>query len=339
MPRDAPSSEVDLAGLVYVSDQDRGIRRLGANGVTRYLAPDGSRLSDRAVLRRIEALAIPPAWSDVWICPHARGHIQAVGRDARGRKQYRYHRQWREFRDEVKYARLAAFGRALPRLRAQTQADLTRRGLPRPKVLAAAARLLELTLLRVGNSEYARTNKSFGLTTLRKRHVVLREAGAVFEFRGKSGIVRRTGFRDRRLARVLRGCDALPGQRLFQYVDEEGERHSIESHDLNAYLREAMGEEFSAKDFRTWAGTLAAGATLAQTEEPGSEAATRKAIASACKAAASLLGNSPSICRSCYIHPAIFDAFQARELPPALAKGGRRAEAALLRLLSGRPPS
>ncbi len=294
---------------------------------------DGHPVRDAATLERIRRLAIPPAWTDVWICRSGRGHIQAVGRDARGRKQYRYHADWRAVRDADKYHRMAAFGRALPKLRARVEADLARPGLPREKVLAAAVRLLEITLIRVGNDEYARTNKSFGLTTLRKRHVTLNGAGAVFEFRGKSGKAHRTGFHDRRLARVLRHCEELPGQRLFQYLDEAGERHHVESDDVNAYIREAMGEDFSAKDFRTWAATLSAARGLC-IEGAADGVPPRKQTVTACvKAVAGLLGNTAAVCRAAYIHPCVLEAYEAGRLSPDLGGEPAKAERALLKLL------
>ncbi|HEY7852249.1 MAG TPA: DNA topoisomerase IB, partial [Caulobacteraceae bacterium] len=288
---------------------------------------------DAATLARIGSLVIPPAWNQVWISPSPRGHIQAVGRDARGRKQYLYHPLWRAHRDEAKYGRLHAFGRALPKLRAKVRADLRRHGLPREKVLAAVVELLELTLIRVGNDAYARANKSFGLTTLRKRHAALSAAGAVFEFRGKSGVVHRTGFHDRRLARVLRGCQALPGQRLFQYLDEAGERHALESHDVNAYLHAVIGDGFSAKDMRTWAGTLAAARTLAGEAAPQSETQAKRAVVDCVKAVAGELGNTAAVCRACYIHPVVIDAYAAGRLTPDLRQAGRAGELALIRLL------
>ncbi len=333
MARDTLLEDELSRGLVHVSDLDPGIRRHRAGASMVYFDGAGGRIRDEATLERIRSLAIPPAWTRVWICADPAGHIQAVGRDARGRKQYRYHPLWRAVRDEAKFDRLRAFGRALPRLRARIEADLATPGLRREKVLAAAARLLELTLVRVGNREYERANKSFGLTTLRKRHVSLNGAGAVFEFRGKSGVLRRTGFHDRRLARVLRGCEALPGQRLFQFVDDAGERHSIESHDVNAYLRAAMGDEFTAKDFRTWAGSLAAAGALANTPAAASETEAKREIAAAVKAVAGLLGNTAAVCRACYIHPAVLEAYQSGALPSGVAGEGRRAELALLRLL------
>ena len=321
------------AGLTYVNDHEPGIRRTAARGRVDYADPSGKPLRDEVALARIRKLAIPPAWTDVWICPDARGHIQAVGRDARCRKQYRYHDDWSAARGEHKFHRMRAFGRALPRLRERIEADLARKGLPREKVLAGAARLLEITLIRVGNDEYARANKSFGLTTLRKRHVTLSGAGAVFEFKGKSGKSHRTGFRDRRLARLLRRCEELPGQRLFQYVDETGARHCVASDDVNAYLREAMGEDFSAKDFRTWAATLAAARALCLEAVDGA-AHPKQTVTTCVKAVAGLLGNTAAVCRASYIHPAVFEAFEAGQLSPSLAKEADAAERALLRLLA-----
>ncbi|HEX3919260.1 MAG TPA: DNA topoisomerase IB [Caulobacteraceae bacterium] len=321
------------AGLTYVDDQDRGIHRESSPQGVRYLDDDGRPVRDPATLERIAALVIPPAWTEVWICPDPRGHIQAVGRDARGRKQYKYHADWRAVRDTDKYARMADFGRALPRLRDRVDADLARPGLPREKVLAAAVRLLEITLIRVGNDEYAKANKTFGLTTLRKRHVSLSGAGAVFEFRGKSGKQHKTGFRDRRLARVLRRVQDLPGQRLFKYVDEAGVRHNVESSDVNDYLREALGEEFSAKDFRTWAATLSAARGLCLLSDEEGHTPTRKAITTCVKAVAGLLGNTPTVCRASYIHPWIFEAYTEGRLPPELARDTDAAEQALLGLL------
>jgi len=320
------------AGLTYVNEHDAGIRR--ADGRADCFGEDGRRVRDPATLARIVALAVPPAWTSVWICADPRGHIQAVGRDARGRKQYRYHQAWRAIRDAHKYGRMLAFGRALPRLRERVQADLARHGLPREKVLAAAVRLLEITLIRVGNDEYARANKTFGVTTLRKRHVTLSGAGAVFEFRGKSGKEHRTGFRDRRLARVLRRCQELPGQRLFQYIDEAGQRGHVESADVNDYLRAALGDEFSAKDFRTWAATLAAARGLCILgAEPGSPPS-KRAVTTCVKAVAGLLGNTAAVCRASYIHPSVFEAYEAGRLSPDLAAAADEAERALLELLA-----
>jgi DNA topoisomerase-1 len=333
MARDVFEEAAVTHGLTYVHDGDPGYRRVTTADGPAILDADDAEVDDPTVLARIRSLAIPPAWTSVWICADADGHLQAVGRDARGRKQYRYHPQWRACRDEAKYDRLLAFGEALPRLRERVAHDLARRGLPREKVIAAIVRLLELTLARVGNDEYARANKSFGLTTLRKRHVALKGAGAVFEFRGKSGVAHKTGFHDARLARVLRGCEALPGQRLFQYVDHEGARHAIASHDVNAYLREASGEDVTAKTFRTWMGTLLAARALALQPVPGSETQAKRSIVLAVKAVAGMLRNTPAVCRACYTHPLVFEAFAAGDLPPALAGDPSAAETTLLAML------
>jgi DNA topoisomerase-1 len=338
MPRDVYEEVALTHGLTYVHDHDPGYRRVTTPQGAHIEDADGHEVRDPALIERVRKLAIPPAWTAVWISADADGHIQAVGRDARGRKQYRYHPAWRACRDEAKYDRLLAFGETLPRLRERVGHDLSRRGLPREKVLAAVVRLLELTLIRVGNDEYARTNKSFGLTTLRKRHVTLAGAGAVFEFRGKSGVGHKTGFHDARLARVLRGCEALPGQRLFQYVDHDGVRHAIGSHDVNAYLREATGQDFTAKTFRTWMGTLLAARALAMQPVPDSPAQARRSVVLAVKAVAGMLRNTPAVCRACYVHPGVIAAFEAGELPPALAGEPHAAETALLELLRGGRP-
>jgi DNA topoisomerase-1 len=322
-------ADVHAAGLTYVSDLDPGIRRRKAGFGFNYKDAKGQAVTDEATLDRIHKLAIPPAWTDVWIAPSARGHIQATGRDVKGRKQYRYHEKWREQRDSGKFDRLIAFGRTLPKLRARVEHDLARHGLPREKVLAAVIRVMEMTLIRVGNEEYARTNKSFGLTTLRDRHAKVGSERAVFEFRGKSGKMHQTSFRDRRLARVVKACQELPGQRLFQYVDHEGRRHAVESADVNAYLREAMGEDFSAKDFRTWAGTVAAARALVTLAECGDP---KRDVNVCVKAVAGLLGNTPAVCRGAYIHPAVMDAYQAGKLT-VKAAGGRAFELAVLRFL------
>jgi DNA topoisomerase I len=318
--------------LNYVDDREPGITRRKTSRDWLYRDPDGQGITDEATLKRIRSLAIPPAWTQVWICPDPMGHIQAVGRDAKGRKQYRYHPRWREARDRSKYDKMVDFGRALPKLRAHVDADLARHGLPKEKVVAAVVRLLELTLIRVGNDEYAKQNKSFGLTTLRKRHVDLGSTGAVFEFKGKSGVAHKTGFRDRRLARVIRACDELPGQRLFQYVDENGERRSIGSADVNAYIREAIGEEFSAKDFRTWAGALAALEYFDEAEPPASAVQAKAMIRECVSRVARRLGNTPAVCRACYIHPAVFTAFESGALKPL--RTGADPERRLIRLLA-----
>jgi DNA topoisomerase-1 len=326
-------ADVHAAGLTYVSDLDPGIRRRKAGLGFNYRDAKGAAVSDETTLDRIHKLAIPPAWTDVWIAPTARGHIQATGRDAKGRKQYRYHDKWRVQRDGAKFDRLIAFGHALPKLRARVDRDLARRGLPREKVLAAVLRVMEVTLIRIGNEEYAKTNKSFGLTTLRDRHARIGAERAVFEFRGKSGKLHRTGFRDRRLARVVKACQDLPGQRLFQYLDDDGQRRAVESADVNAYLREAMGEDFSAKDFRTWAGTVAAARALVTLPACAGESDTKRNVNTCVKAVAGVLGNTPAVCRSAYIHPAVLDAYQAGKLPLKAAGGGRAFELSVLKFL------
>lgn len=334
MPRDTEANAEPLPpGLFHASDQDPGLRRRKARGPGfDYLDADGRPVTDEKTLDRIRALAIPPAWTDVWISPKANGHIQAVGRDRRGRKQYRYHARWRETRDSSKYDRLVAFGRALPRLRRRVDEDLARRGLPREKVLAAVVRVMEATLIRVGNEEYARTNRSFGLTTLRDRHVKIGGASARFEFRGKSGKPHVTGFNDRRLARIVKACQDLPGQRLFQYLDDEGQRRAVESADVNAYIRDALGEDFSTKDFRTWAGTVAAARALTSPECADLTAAKRN-LNTCVKAVAGLLGNTAAVARSAYIHPSILDAYAEGRLDLRPRQEARAFELAVLRFL------
>ena len=250
-----PLAAAKLAKLRHVSDDMPGITRHKARNGFDYRLPDGQLVRDLDTLKRIRSLVIPPAWTAVWICPHSNGHIQAIGRDKRGRKQYRYHPRWREVRDESKYGKMLAFGRVLPAIRERVEADLRQRGLPRERVLAAVVRLMETTLFRVGNVEYAKANKSYGLTTLRDRHVAIDGSHIHLDFRGKHGIRHQTDINDRRLARIIKDCRDLPGYELFQYLDEEGNRHTINSADVNDYLREISGEEITAKDFRTWAAT------------------------------------------------------------------------------------
>jgi DNA topoisomerase-1 len=318
-------------GLNYVDRFDPGIRRKAANGGFSYVTPDNKPVKDAATLDRIKALVLPPAWTDVWICIDPKGHIQATGRDAKNRLQYRYHADWRTSQDRAKYDRMIDFGQKLPRLREQLAADLARRGLPRERVLAAVVSLLELTLIRVGNDAYTKENKSFGLTTLRKRHAVLGTTGAVFEFKGKSGVKHKTGFKDARLARVVRACGDLPGQRLFQYVDHEGVRHAITSAEVNLYIQSAMGDEFSAKDFRTWAGGLAAAAFLQDADPVQSTTQAERMIRECVKAVSERLGNTPAVCRACYIHPAVIEAYRGGSLPKLRA--GTDPERQLIRLL------
>ena len=335
MPSDVAQSaeEAAAAGLVYVHDADPGIRRREAGEGFGYIDPDG-HVVDARTEDRIAKLVIPPAWTDVWICTDRRGHIQATGRDQRGRKQYIYHPDWRAHRDEAKYGRMAEFGRALPRLRRQVDADLARRGLPREKVLAAVVRIMEQTSIRVGNDTYAQANKSFGLTTLRKRHVDVRGTAAVFEFRGKSGKTHRTGIHDRRLAGIIRRCEELPGQRLFQFVDHDGHRHAIHSHDINAYIRQATGGAFTAKDFRTWSGTLHCAQALAHAGPAENKGAEKRIVAACVKQVAGVLGNTPAVCRSSYIHPTVFEHYAAGSLAERLARpSARQAEKALLEVL------
>ena len=266
-------------------------------------------MRDADVLRRVRALVIPPAWKDVWICASPHGHIQAVGRDARGRKQYRYHARWREVRDETKYTRMLDFARALPGIRARVERDLARPGLTREKVLATVVRLLEATLIRVGNEEYARANGSFGLTTLRDHHVDIAGTEIRFSFRGKGGKVHTVGVRDRRLARIVRHLQDLPGQELFQYVDEQGERRTIDSGDVNAYLARIVGDDFTAKDFRTWAGTVLAALALAEVRTFATAREAKRNIVRAIERVAARLGNTPAICRKSYVHPQVLHAY------------------------------
>ena len=341
-----PQASAEEAGLRYVTDQGPGVRRRRAGTGWSYIGADGQRITDRDRIAWFNGLAIPPAWTDVWISPVRRGHIQATGRDAKGRKQYRYHPRWREVRDEAKYGRLIEFARALPRIRRRTERDLRRRGLPREKVLALVVRLLEETLIRVGNDEYARDNRSFGLSTLRDRHVTVRGAAVRFRFRGKSGKEHEVEFRDRRLARLVKQCQDIPGQELFQYYDADGTRVDVTSGDVNDYLREITGSDFSAKDFRTWAGTVAASMALEEFLEVDDEAGRKKAIVSAIEDVAEQLGNTPAVCRAAYVHPHLLESYLDGTMVDALSRRavgvGRGAhalrpkEAAVLGLLQAR---
>ena len=330
------------AGLHYVSDTEPGLRRRRAGKGFVYLDAKGQRITDATTLERIRALAIPPAYTDVWICKDARGHLQASGRDARGRKQYRYHAKWRRTRDAGKFARLADFGKRLPKLRRKLAQDLKQPGLPRDKVLAIVVGLLAETLIRVGNHEYARSNNSFGLTTLRNRHVQFpRGDRAIFRFRGKSGQDHTVELEDARLARLLRRCQQLPGQALFQYVDEAGKPQPVDSGAVNDYLRAAMGEDFTAKDFRTWGGTIEAIAAFVRTPRPRkrTKAALARAQAAAVKQVAAELGNTPAVCRSSYIHPAVFAGWRSGRLQRAVPKSDlaypRKVEKLALQFLAG----
>lgn len=320
------------AHLRYVSDRRPGIRRVRTPKGFRYVAPDGSRITDEETISRIQKLAVPPAYEDVWICPDPNGHLQAAGRDARGRKQYRYHTRWRAVRDESKYAKMLIFGQVLPRIRERVELDLGLKGLPRERVLAAIVKLLERTMMRVGNEEYAKANRSYGLTTLRNRHVKVEGGKLHIDFRGKHGIEHHIDLQDRRMARIVKRLQELPGQELFEFMDEEGVRHSISSEDVNDYLREISGEDITAKDFRTWAGTNLAVVALKELEAFDSAAKAKKNVVRAVEAVSQILGNTPSICRKCYIHPAIFDGYLDGSLLEGLQ---RRAEAALAEPGSG----
>jgi DNA topoisomerase I len=345
------SASVDAArdaGLLYVDDREPGIRRLRSGRGFRYLDPRGTAIAEAREIARIKALAVPPAWTDVWICPSPRGHIQATGRDARGRKQYRYHPSWRETRDRTKYDRIVPFGEALPAIRKRVREDLARPGLPREKVLATVVRLLDVTYLRIGGARYAKENRSFGLATMRDRHVEVNGATIRFEFVGKGGKKHTVDVSDPRLARVVKRCQEIPGHQLFQYLEEDGTRRPIASEDVNAYLRDITGLDFTAKDFRTWAGTVLALRALAPLEVATSDAQIRRTVNEAIEAVADALGNTVSVCRACYVHPAVIEAYSSGSLA-ALRVGRVRTkglaatdrlrphEAALLRLLRGSP--
>jgi len=297
------------AGLRYVDDRMAGVRRKRIGKAFTYIAADGKPLRNLEEIRRIKSLVIPPAWTDVWICPISNGHIQATARDGKGRKQYRYHPRWRMVRDETKFDRMLAFAQVLPKIRSRAEKDLKRPGLPREKILATVVRLLETTLIRVGNEEYARNNESFGLTTMRDRHVEVNGSTLRFEFRGKSGVEHIVDFTDRRLARVVKRSQDLPGEEVFQYLDENGERHSIESSDVNNYLREIAGDDFTAKDFRTWAGTVLAAKALQEFEAWDSKAQAKRNIVRAIESVAKRLGNTRAVCKKCYIHPVVLNTY------------------------------
>ena len=312
-----PRTSAAAAGLVYVSDSAPGIRRVRRGKRFAYVAPDGRRVTNEAELDRIAKLAVPPAYDDVWICADSRGHLQATGRDARGRKQYRYHAGWRRVRDAQKFERMPAFAEALPRLRRRVRQDLAREGMPREKVLAVVVSLLDATRLRIGNDEYARENDSYGLTTLKNRHVQFAGDGKlVLRFVGKGGAVHEIAVGDKRIARLVRRCQELPGQRLFQYVDEAGETRPIDSDQVNAYLKESMGEDFTAKDFRTWSATLRAIQLMHSTPLPErrSERALAACIVEAVREVAAGLRNTPAVCRKSYINPIVFDAWRSGTL-------------------------
>jgi DNA topoisomerase-1 len=341
-----PAKAAEVVGLHYVLHSRPGITRHRSGHGFVYRNSRGRRVRDPATLQRIKALAIPPAWTEVWICPDSNGHLQATGRDDRRRKQFRYHRRWREIRDETKYAHMIVFARALPGIRRRVARDLARPGLPREKVLATVLRLLEVSLIRVGNDEYARANDSFGLTTMRDKHVDVNGARVRFHFRGKSGRWHDVDIRDRSLARIVKRCQDLPGQELFQFLDDSGTQRDVRSDDVNAYLREISGEDFTAKDFRTWAGTVLAAMALREFEKVESGAQAKKNVVAAVETVSKRLGNTPAVCRKCYIHPHVFDSYLdgsliktiKRRAEKELASNGEltRNETAVLALLQKR---
>lgn len=316
---DTPEQAAEMAGLRYVSDEEPGFRRRRQGRGLAYLDPKGNYVKDEKLRARFDSLVIPPAWTDVWICADEKGHIQATGRDDAGRKQYIYHPHWEEVRNEAKFNRLIPFAGVLPQIRAQVDRDMRRRGMPREKVLAIVVRLLEETRIRIGNLEYARRNGSYGLTTLENEHIEINGSRLRFSFTGKSGKEHNVDLYDRRLARHLKLCQDLPGQELFQYLDEEGNRRAIDSGDVNDYLRQITGQNFTAKDFRTWAGTVLALDELYQRGEATDEKYAERQIVDAVKAVAEGLGNTPQVCRAYYIHPAILDAYRTGDLFAAVA--------------------
>ncbi|HKR98857.1 MAG TPA: DNA topoisomerase IB [Candidatus Dormibacteraeota bacterium] len=345
MDPDAARRSARAAGLRWVDDGIPGIQRERAGAHFRYRAPDGRVIDDSETLQRIAELVIPPAWTDVWISPIANAHLQATGRDARRRKQYRYHPRWREVRDETKYHRMVAFGGALPDIRAHVDRDLSKPGLPRERVLAAVTRLLDVALLRLGNDEYAKQNGSFGLVTLQARHIDVSGSRITFRFKGKSGVAHNVRIHDRRVARVLERTLDLPGERLFEYLDSDGAVRHVDSDDVNEYLREISGEEFSSKDFRTWAGTVLAATALRESGPFSSEREAKRQTVDAIKRVSSQLGNTPAVCRRCYIHPDVLSAhadgsllkLRLRANGEAEVKNGlREEERAVLRLLRKR---
>lgn len=309
-----PEGAADFAGLRYVSDAHPGISRSRSGKGFTYRRADGSKLTDASMLRRIKSLAVPPAWSDVWICPSADGHIQATGRDARGRKQYRYHARFRDIRESTKYEHVVAFADALPVIREKVRAHMALRGLPREKVLATVVHLLETTLIRIGNDDYAKQNKSYGVTTLKSRHVAIDGNEVRFRFSGKGGKQWSLRVRDRRIAKIIRACQELPGQELLQYLDEDGNPRYVTSQDVNAYLKEISGKDITAKDFRTWAGTVSAAIALSEMRPFDSAAQAKRNLRTAIEGVAARLGNTSIICRKCYVHPEILTSYLAGNL-------------------------
>jgi DNA topoisomerase-1 len=335
------AKEAREVGLLYSNDKSPGIRRKLRGKSFAYSRESGASIRDQATLLRIKRLAIPPAWTEVWICPHEKGHIQATGRDARGRKQYRYHSHWRQQRDENKFGRMLAFARALPRIRRKVKHDLARTGMPREKVLATVVRLLEATLIRIGNDEYARQNDSYGLTTLRNRHARVNGSLIRFTFRGKSARKHEISVRDPQLARIVRRCQEMPGQELFSYEETDGKARDVRSEDVNEYLREISGDDFTAKDFRTWAGTVLTAVALRAFPAVAHAGQAKKNVVRAIAAVAKMLGNTPAVCRRCYIHPEIVLSYLAEGTVAAGVRRGarsplKREEAAVLTLLRRR---
>jgi DNA topoisomerase-1 len=304
-----PEEAAEEAGLRYVTDEQPGYTRKRRGKRFVYYDTEGKEIKDEVRILRLNRLAIPPAYKDVWICPSPNGHLQATGRDARGRKQYRYHERWRAERDENKYEKMVIFGQALPKIRRRITRDLKQRGLPREKVLASVVELLEKTFIRIGNEEYARENKSFGLTTLRNRHVEVKGKTLRFRFRGKSGVDHDIDVTDKRVAKIIKQLQELPGQEVFQYLDEEGDAHPVTSDDVNQYLHEITGEEFTAKDFRTWAGTVMAAMALQAQDIFENKSQAKKNVKDAIAAVARVLGNTPAVCRKCYVHPAVLETY------------------------------
>ncbi len=341
-----PREAAESVGLSYVSDEVSGITRRKSGKGFYYLGRDGRRIMDETTIERIRRLAIPPAYVDVWICSKPNGHLQATGRDAKGRKQYRYHPRFREVRDSTKYEHMFEFARSLPEIREKVSAHMLLRGMPREKVLATVVYLLENTLIRVGNDDYAKDNKSYGLTTLKNRHVRVEGAELKFKFKGKSGKEWNLHIRDRRVAKIVKQCHELPGQELFQYIDQQGERRDVTSSDVNAYLKEITGRDITAKDFRTWAGTVLAALALGEFETFDTDTRAKKNVRAAIEAVASRLGNTPTICRKCYIHPEVVHSYLQGEMLLEVQKqvetelrdnlgGLKPEEAAVLSLLEG----
>jgi len=313
-----PEQSAEDAGLRYTHDDSPGISLKSNGKKVEYFDPNGVKVKDEKTLSRIKSLVIPPAWKDVWICTKPNGHLQATGIDSRGRKQYRYHPKWREVRDENKYDRMIAFGYCLPRIREKISKDLALPGLPKEKILATIVQLLEKTLIRVGNEEYAEQNDSYGLTTMHNKHVKVRGNEVKFEFKGKSGVKHKISLTDKRLAKIIKKSQDIPGYELFQYFDEDGEKRTIDSSDVNDYLKEISGQDFTAKDFRTWHGTMLAAEALLKMDDFTSESQAKKLVVQAVEEVSSQLGNTKAVCRKCYIHPIIIERFLEGKLKTEL---------------------